>query len=69
MYHQNARSFCINPIYNNRDTASSNHNQSHIHLGFIEMPDETPKSILFGEKEKVERDFIHTLLDKIGGFR
>tara|TARA_B100001123_G_scaffold434937_1_gene562428 strand:- start:2887 stop:2988 length:102 start_codon:yes stop_codon:yes gene_type:complete len=33
------------------------------------MPDETPKSILFGEKEKVERDFIHTLLDKIGGFR
>lgn len=38
-------------------------------MGFIEMPDETPKSILVGEKEKVERDFIHALQDKIGGFR
>jgi putative nucleotidyltransferase with HDIG domain len=32
------------------------------------MSDETPKRILLGQKEKVDRDFIHAFLDKIGGF-
>jgi putative nucleotidyltransferase with HDIG domain len=49
--------------------ASSRHNRSYLLKDFIEMPEETPKSILVGQKEKVDRDFIHMFLDKIGGFR